>query len=212
MVYGLGFLVSYLLGSIPFGFLVARAKGVDIRTVGSGNIGATNVFRTLGKGPGILTFLLDFLKGLVPVIGVSVLVNRLAGPVAAENLPILKLVCGIGAMVGHTFPLFLGFHGGKGVATGVGLVAGLAPAVAGIGLAVWLVVFLIGRYVSLASIIAAIAVVALSWTPLLGDDPRHVVPIILSVLGVLVVLRHHANIGRLLKGTENRFSFGRKAK
>lgn len=208
--YLLGLFLSYLLGAVPFGFLIAKAKGVDIRRAGSGNIGATNVYRTLGKGPGLLTFACDFLKGLLSVLVVAALANRLAGPVGQGNLPYLKLLCGVGAMVGHSFPVFLGFHGGKGVATGVGLVMGLAPAVAGIGLGVWLVVFLIGRYVSLASIIAALTIGALVWTPLFESDPKHIVPMLLSALCLLVVARHHSNIGRLLKGTENRFSFGKK--
>ncbi len=212
MPYLLGFISSYLLGSVPFGFLIAKSRGVDIRKVGSGNIGATNVFRTLGKGPGILTFLLDFCKGLVSVAVLSRLAATAGGGVGEGHFPYLQLLCGVGAMLGHSFPVFLGFRGGKGVATGVGLVAGLAPAVAGIALGIWLVVFLIGRSVSLASILAAATVVALSWTPMLGKDPQHVLAIVLSVLGVLVILRHHANIGRLLRGTENRFTFGRGQK
>lgn len=202
-----GFLASYFLGSVPFGFLIAKAHGVDIRTKGSGNIGATNVFRTLGKRLGILTFVLDFAKGLIATLAVAALANHLFGPVGA-NLPCLRLVCGAGAIIGHSFPVFLGFKGGKGVATGVGLVMGLSPATAGIGLAVWLVVFLVGRYVSLASIAAAAAVGAAVWT-VMTPDPRRIVPIALSVLCVLVIARHHANIGRLLKGTEHRFSFHR---
>ena len=206
--YLVGFLAAYLLGSIPFGYLVAKAHGVDIRTKGSGNIGATNVFRTLGKGPGILTFALDFAKGLVSALVIAAVADRLLGPVG-DNLPCLRLVCGTGALIGHSFPLFLGFRGGKGVATGVGLVMGLSPAAAGIGLGVWLVVFLASRYVSLASIVAAASVAVAAWT-VMTPDPRRIVPIVLTVLCALVVARHHANIGRLLKGTENRFSFRRK--
>ena len=203
-----GFLVSYLLGSIPFGFLVAKAHGVDIRSKGSGNIGATNVFRTLGKGPGILTFALDFAKGLVSALVVAGAADRLLGPVGG-NLPCLRLVCGAGALVGHSFPLFLGFRGGKGVATGVGLVMGISPATALVGLGVWLVVFLASRYVSLASIAAAAAVAVAAWT-VMTPDPRRIVPAVLTVLCVLVVARHHSNVGRLLHGTENRFSFRKK--
>ena len=206
--YLVGFLAAYLVGSIPFGFLIARAHGVDIRTKGSGNIGATNVFRTLGKGPGILTFALDFAKGLVSALLIAAAANRFLGPVG-DNLPCLRLVCGTGALVGHSFPVFLGFKGGKGVATGVGLVMGLSPATALIGLGVWLVVFLVGRYVSLASIAAAVAVAVAAWT-VMTPDPRRIVPGVLTVLCVLVIARHHANIGRLLKGTENRFSFRKK--
>lgn len=205
--YFLGVLLSYLLGAIPSGFLVAKARGVDIRKVGSGNIGATNVFRALGKGPGLLTFACDFLKGLLAVMVIAAAANRIAGPVGQGSLPYLRLACGLGALVGHSFSVFLGFRGGKGVATGVGLVMGLGPAVAGIGLGVWLIVFLIGRYVSLASIIAALTVGALVWTPLFEGDPQHIVPVLISAFCLVVVARHHGNIRRLLSGTENRFSF-----
>lgn len=207
--YLVGAFASYLLGSVPFGFLVARAHGVDIRTCGSGNIGATNVFRTLGKGPGILTFALDFGKGLVATLAIAAAADKLLGPTGGD-LPCLRLVCGAAALLGHSFPVFLGFHGGKGVATGVGLVAGLSPVAAGIGLGVWLVVFLVSRYVSLASIAAAAAVGVAAWTAM-EPDPRRIVPSILTVLAVLVVLRHRANIERLLRGTENRFTFRRRA-
>lgn len=211
MSYLVGLVASYLLGSVPFGFLIAKAKGVDIRTVGSGNIGATNVFRTLGKGPGVLTFALDFCKGLVPVLLLSRWAAAAGGGVGEGNMPYLQLLCGAGAMLGHSFPVFLGFRGGKGVATGVGLAMGMAPVVAGIALGIWIVVFLAGRYVSLASIIAALAVAGMVWCPrLLEPDRLHVVPTILTVLCLLIVARHRGNIARLFAGTENRFSFRRK--
>ncbi len=203
--YLIGFAAAYLLGSIPFGFLIARAHGVDIRTKGSGNIGATNVFRSIGKGPGLLTFALDFAKGLVSALLIAGAADRFLGPVGA-HLPLLRLVCGAGAFLGHSFPVFLGFRGGKGVATGVGLVMGLCPAAAGIRLAVWLVVFVASRYVSLASIAAAIAVAVAGWT-VMDSDPQRIVPGVLTILCLLVVVRHRTNIGRLLRGTENRFSF-----
>lgn len=200
-----GAAASYVLGSIPFGFLVARSRGVDIRTKGSGNIGATNVFRTLGKGPGILTFALDFAKGLVAALAVAAAADRLLGPVGAD-LPCLRLACGAAALLGHAFPLFLGFRGGKGVATGVGLVTGLSPASAGVGLGVWLAMFLAVRYVSLASIAAAAAVGVAAWT-VMEPDPHRVVPVVLTILAALVIALHRANVARLLRGTEHRFSF-----
>lgn len=208
--YLLGILLSYLLGSVPFGFLIARAKGVDIRTLGSGNIGATNVFRTLGKGPGILTFVLDFGKGLAATQGLHLLaaglVVKLGAPPPASLLG-LRLLCGASVILGHSFPVFLGFKGGKGVATGAGLAVGLAPLAALWAVLAWIVVFVLGRYVSLASIVAALVVAILGWVLYDTDTPRHLLPSVLTVLAGLVILRHRANVGRLLKGTENRFHF-----
>lgn len=211
--YVLGIVLCYLLGSVPFGFLVARAKGVDIRTLGSGNIGATNVYRSLGKGPGILTFALDFAKGLVATRALNVaagaLAARLGAPIPASPLW-LQMACGISVIVGHSFPIFLGFKGGKGVATGAGLAVGLAPLAALWAVGAWLAVFLIGRYVSLASIVAALVVIGVGWWKYDAAAPRHVLPGVLTVLALLVILRHRANIGRLLAGTENRFTLWRK--
>lgn len=204
-VYAGAGLVAYLLGAIPFGLLVARWKGVDIRKAGSGNIGATNVFRTVGRGPGILTFLLDAIKGLVPA---------LLFPAAAAGLTNLQfgqglgLSCGALAIVGHTWPAYLGFRGGKGVATGLGVVTGLAPASAGCGVAAWLLVFLALRYVSVASIAAALVVPLSAWYFYLGQGA--LLPALLSLLGLLIVWRHRENIRRLREGRENRFSFNKK--
>lgn len=208
--YLLGILLSYLLGSVPFGFLIARAKGVDIRTLGSGNIGATNVFRTLGKGPGILTFVLDFGKGLLATQGLNLLATAVATSLGAPppSSPLgLRLLCGASVILGHSFPVFLGFKGGKGVATGAGLAVGLAPLAALWAVVTWLAVFVLGRYVSLASIVAALVVAVLGWVLYDTDTPRHLLPSVLTVLAGLVILRHRANVGRLLKGTENRFNF-----
>ncbi len=206
MNYLLATLFSYLLGSVPFGYLVARAKGVDIRKVGSGNIGATNVFRTLGKGPGILTFVLDFAKGLVATLLLSRLAVALTSAPPEGHFPYIQLLAGVAAVIGHSFSVFLGFKGGKGVATGAGLAVGLAPASAGIGFGVWILTFLLSRYVSVASILAAAAVGTCVW--IFGPfDPVRLVPSILTLLCLLIVVRHHANIRRLLAGTENRFAF-----
>lgn len=211
--YALGLLLAYLLGSVPFGFLVARARGVDIRRLGSGNIGATNVYRTLGRGPGLLTFALDFGKGLAATralnLAAAALAARLGAPDAAADLW-LQLLCGAGALAGHSFPVFLGFRGGKGVATGAGLAVGLAPLAALGALLVWGVVFGIGRYVSLASIAAAATVAALGWLLYGSVPPRPLLPAVLTLLAVLVIARHHANLRRLWAGTENRFRFGKE--
>ncbi len=190
-------LAAYLCGAIPFAFIIARARGVDIRAVGSGNVGATNVFRSVGKPWGVLTFLLDALKGFIPA---------LAFPAVAHNWEFaapdwLGLACGAAAIAGHTWPIWLGFKGGKGVATGAGALLAVAPWAFAAGLAAWLLVFLLSRYVSLASILAAASAAAAGWV-VYGREPAR--PIVLSVLAALVVVRHRSNVRRLLAGTELR--------
>lgn len=198
-------LLSYLVGSIPVGYLVGLTQGVDIRTVGSGNIGATNVFRTFGKKLGILTFLCDVGKG---VVATCLLVRLVEGrPVS------IVLLCGIAALLGHCFPCFLKFRGGKGVATGLGIAIGLVPHCAGLALITWIVCFLITRYVSVASCIAATEVGVLCWfidRPAAGDSMQIVLPVLVSLLAFSVVLKHHGNIKRLIQGTENRFCFTKR--
>ena len=153
--------LAYLAGSIPFGYLMGLTRGVDIRTVGSGNIGATNVFRTLGKRLGVFTFALDVAKGVAAVAVVPQAVWSCAG---AGAPPLGALVaCAAAVMLGHAFPVFLGFRGGKGVATGLGLAIGPAPHSALLGLAVWIVVFAATRYVSVGSVLAALVVGAAPW-------------------------------------------------
>lgn len=196
-------LAAYLAGSIPNGLWIARMKGVDIRTVGSGNIGATNVFRSLGKGLGVLTFALDALKGFVPAFFFPLAVVRWGG--AMDWAP-LGALCGVAAIAGHTFPVWLRFKGGKGVATSAGMLLGIAPAAAGIGLAVWIALMALTRYVSVASIGAAVAVPAVAWWIYRADGLF--LPLLLTGLGVLIIWLHRANIARLCAGTENKF--GRK--
>jgi len=193
-------LVSYLVGAIPNGLLVARARGVDIRKVGSGNIGATNVFRSVGKCWGILTFVGDALKGYIPSFFFPLL--------ACSPPPWLGLACGCAAIAGHNWPVYLRFKGGKGIATSAGVLLGVAPAAVGIGLGGWILLFVTTRYVSVASIGAAILVPASAWLLYSADDL--VLPIVLSLLGVLAVWRHRTNIKRLLGGEENRFDFRKK--
>ncbi len=186
--------VAYLLGAVPFGLLVAKMHGVDIREKGSGNIGATNVFRVIGKGWGIFTFTLDALKGFIPAF---------VFPALANAEPVYGVLFGISAIIGHTFPVFLKFKGGKGVATSAGMILGVAPFAVGVGFVVWLIVVFTSRYVSLASIMAALAVGISVWL-----DPKQdsqVIQVALSVMSVLVVWLHRANIKRLLSGTESRF-------
>ncbi len=183
---------AYLFGAIPFGLLVAKSRGVDIRAHGSGNIGATNVFRVIGKGWGIFTFVLDALKGFIPAF----VFPRLAGLDAEWGV-----LFGIVAILGHSFPVYLKFKGGKGVATSAGMLLGVAPAAVGIGFACWVLCLVLSRIVSLSSIVAAVAVAVAVWI----IDKGMVVNLALTVLSLLVIWLHRANIKRLLNGTENRF-------
>lgn len=189
-------IASYLIGSIPFGFLVARAKGVDITKAGSGNIGATNVGRVLGRKYGLLVFALDVLKGALPTAAMSSLAMSPGWQVAA----------GLAAILGHLFPIYLRFRGGKGVATGFGVVAVLLPIPAAIAFLVWLLVTTTTRYVSLASMVAAIALAAVRLTATPGPFSSNDWPITAFCVAtaLLVVVKHRANLSRLMQGKENR--------
>ncbi|MCF7838286.1 MAG: glycerol-3-phosphate 1-O-acyltransferase PlsY [Candidatus Marinimicrobia bacterium] len=184
-------LVAYLLGSVPVGWLVGRGHGVDLRRVGSGNIGATNVWRTLGRPWGLFTFVLDFVKGALPV--------WVATAGAVEQQAWLPALCGLLADGGHIFPAALGFRGGKGVATGGGVLVALTPWAAAIALLTWLLFFYTFRYVSLASLAAALAAGATGCLAYTGG-PR----VVLLVLAALIIIRHRANVRRLLRGQEPR--------
>ncbi len=207
--YLISVIAAYLVGSIPFGYLAGLSRGVDIRTVGSGNIGATNVFRTFGKKLGIATFVLDVFKGIAATCVIPQGVWMAMGIEGAAPLA-SEMVSAIFVLVGHSFPLFLNFKGGKGVATGLGIAIGVAPHSALLGLVVWLAVFISTRYVSVGSITAAFAAAIGVWFLDNSREPHHLVPLIISILAVLIILKHKANILRLLKGNENRFSFKRK--
>ncbi len=188
---------AYLLGSVPFGLLISRARGVDIRKVGSGNIGATNVFRMVGKPWGLLCFLLDFLKGL----SAALLLPRLLG-VELDVHVNAPLLAGALAIVGHNWPVWLGFKGGKGIATSAGVLAAVAPYALLCGLGVWVLTMALSRYVSLSSILAALAVAVAGWG-FYGDNLW--VAGVLTALGAVAVIRHRSNIQRLMKGEEHRF-------
>ena len=192
---------AYLIGAIPFGFLIGKFHGVDVRTVGSGNIGATNVTRAVGKNAGRLCFALDFLKGALPTF---------AAQLAYPEETWLAFACCALAVLGHIFPVYLKFKGGKGISTAAGAVLALAPLPLLGAAAVWVASFFIWRYVSLASILAAVALPILAW--LFGwlevgpSVSRSIFTLIfLGVLSLLAILRHIANIKRLLAGTESRF-------
>ena len=193
---------GYLLGSMPFGYWVVRVfKGEDVRTVGSGNIGATNVWRAYGKAYGIPIVVLDVAKGFVPALVGTLLVGELAGVLAGELVGVLA---GGAAMLGHWRPLFLRFQkGGKTVAAAGGTFFGVAPLLGIIGLGTWLVLFLLTRYASVASIGTALA---LPFVGLALGEPWPVLAFA-AAAAVAVVVLHRANIARLFRGTENRFTF-----
>ncbi len=192
--------IAYLLGAIPFGYVLVRlVRHEDIRDTGSGNIGATNVLRSGAKGLGVATLLLDLLKGYAAV--------RLARHLAPADYN-LAVGAAIAAVLGHVFPVWLRFRGGKGVATALGVFLALVPLAALVSLAVFLVIVLLTRYVSLASILAA-AVMPIAGIALAPVRSPVVVAGFLS-LALLIIVKHHANIRRLLAGTENRFGSAKK--
>ena len=189
-------LAAYVLGSIPNGLLIARCKGVDLQKVGSGNIGATNVFRCVGKGWGVFAFALDAVKGFVPAFFFPRLLE--AAP------PWLGLACGVAAVAGHNWPVWLKFKGGKGVSTSAGMLLGIAPAAVGVGFLVFALTVALTRFVSLGSILAAIAVPAAYI--LMNGTGNRLLAGALVVMGLLVIVKHRANIRRLLKGEEPRIA------
>lgn len=195
-------LAGYLLGSIPSGFLAGRVRGIDIRSQGSGNIGATNVTRILGKKVGILVLVLDAAKGLVAVLLVPMFFGWLF-LVKQESLIAgwLPILAGIGAVLGHNYTCWLGFKGGKGIATSAGVLVGLVPLALLIVLAVFLVVLVTTRFVSLASICGSVALPFAAW--LTGQKLALVV--VTAGLAAMAVIKHRSNITRLLNRTEPRF-------
>jgi acyl phosphate:glycerol-3-phosphate acyltransferase len=235
-------IVSYLLGSIPFGYILVRMfRAEDIRQSGSGNIGATNVIRSGARGLGALTFLLDALKGYVAVAvahELAILLVVTHGSILqrgslAQAFTWAGAVAGVCAVLGHIFPLWLGFKGGKGVATAFGVGVALAPFAAMVSLAVFVALVLLTRIVSLSSIAAALAMpLAMFFVPagvaappplkdqsVLAPEPSHFVahtaasPILIATVGVIaaiVIAKHHSNIRRLLSGTEYRFGSKRQ--
>lgn len=190
-------LLSYLLGSVPSGLICGKLFwGVDLRQHGSHNIGATNAWRTLGKGPGILVFLLDFLKGFLGVwLGMHF-----------SGIPIVMVLCGILAILGHSCSVFLRFQGGKGVATGLGVIAMLMPKVTLAVFLIWLGIVWGTGYVSLASCVAAVFVPIMAW--IFGSPSEYLAFGLLAA--ILIVVRHRANIIRLMNGTESKIKAGHR--
>jgi glycerol-3-phosphate acyltransferase PlsY len=207
-----------LLGSIPFGFVAAKVKGIDIRSVGSGNIGATNAMRVLGKPIGIFVLLMDALKGYVAVaVLVPLVFNWFAPHVAGLFVPYrdesmdlqirFKVIAGVCAVLGHNYTCWLKFKGGKGIATSAGVYIALAPWALLIALVVFIVMVVVTRYISVGSISAAVALSAAVW----AITPHNVLlGVVTTALGALAIYKHKSNIQRLMAGTENRF--GKKKK
>jgi acyl phosphate:glycerol-3-phosphate acyltransferase len=191
---------AYLLGSLPTGYLVARAKGIDIRTVGSGNIGATNAFRVLGKAAGTIVLLADGLKGFAACAWLADFFIRQFS-IPPSNQECLKILAGVAAVLGHNYTCWLKFKGGKGIATTAGIFFALAPLAAGVALAVWIFVLAVSRYASLASIAGAIALPATVWL----TKNNLTLQLVTTALGLLAIFKHKENIKRLLAGTERRF-------
>lgn len=226
-------LAAYLAGSIPFGLLIARTKGIDIRKHGSGNIGATNVWRVLGKGPGLTCFVLDFLKGLAPTLVFGVLVVRSTDTATSLSTSLIAwwLAVAVCAILGHMFPVWLKFKGGKGVATSFGALVGVYPVfslAALVALVVWLTSAKLTKMVGVSSCLAALAMPiavmfelpvarALGWTlantGTAGGQQTVAWPYVLvsTLLAALVIYKHRANIARTIAGTENKIGAGKPA-
>jgi len=233
MYYWLCPLIASLAGSIPFGLLIARSCGVDIRAHGSGNIGATNVLRVCGKKPGIICLLLDLLKGFLPVVlavnllpidgrEIQVPVGFLAGwahaapESGALGAQLVHILTALAAVIGHNHSPWVGFKGGKGVATSAGVLLALMPVGVLMLLLVWLIAFLASRYVSVASVAAAVSLPLLtlygSWTHGRIQDGTWNKPLfaLAMLIAVMVVWKHRSNLQRLRDGTENRFEWRKK--
>ncbi|MDP8232337.1 MAG: glycerol-3-phosphate 1-O-acyltransferase PlsY [Candidatus Zophobacter franzmannii] len=208
-MYLLSISIAYFLGSIPFSYLAGKLRGIDIREHGSGNAGATNTLRVLGTGLGVVVMLLDMLKGALAVIVAKLLVPESSGMM--YELTIVSI--GVIAIVGHIFPVFLKFKGGKGVATTAGVFLSLAPLSIIIAILVFFIIVLLTRYVSLGSILAGLTAFGIVLYQNIKSDFGSLPTLILLGLMVLfIIIRHKSNIDRLLKGTENRISFSKKGR
>lgn len=197
IVWAVWVLGAYLTGSIPFGFLIGKSRGVDVRTVGSKNIGATNVYRTVGHKWGFLAFFCDFLKGCAPTL--------LCASFSRETwwTPELPVAVGLACVIGHTLTCFMKFRGGKGVATAFGMLMALCPVLVSLAFLLFVVTVWISHYISLGSCLAAGAMAIAIWF----DWPKEYVlllKIVMTLLGVFIIYKHKSNIQRLIQGNENR--------
>lgn len=203
-------IAAYLCGSIPFGFLIGKMRNVDLRTVGSKNIGATNVYRTVGKGWGILAFACDFFKGLLPTLFVGWFFDiKELNPTCPDcNLIYAPLVAGVMTVIGHMFTCWMKFKGGKGVATGFGMLVALVPWIVLTCFALFVVTVWISHYISLGSILAAALLSVLVWIPMdfINHPGFHNIPlcIVITLVGVASIWKHRTNIKRLCDGNENK--------
>ncbi len=194
-------LFCYLLGSVPNAYLFTSwIKGIDVREIGSGNVGATNTARALGFKYGVIVALLDILKGLLAVLLARYLVLNISG----INYEFLPYLAGLVAILGHDFSIFLKFSGGKGVATSIGVVLGISPLIFLILVTLWILLVFITKYVSLASIISSMFLPVFSYILL----DKAYISIYLLLMAILIIIKHHENISRLLKGKENKITRG----
>ncbi|KPK41849.1 MAG: hypothetical protein AMJ78_04370 [Omnitrophica WOR_2 bacterium SM23_29] len=201
MLLVLSLLISYLIGSMPTSYILGKAmRGIDIRQFGSGNVGATNVYRVVGKLPGILVLIIDIAKGLICVTLIANLCLRLGISINPENY---RLALGLAAVIGHDWTVFLKFKGGKGVATSSGVLIGIAPKIFLLGLLIWICVFLWKRYVSLASITSVVSV------PIFFSILSYPVSYVIfsSCICAITVYKHLPNVKRLVRGEENKIIF-----
>ena len=199
-----GIIVSYIIGSIPTAYIFGRIlRGIDIRKFGSGNVGATNALRVLGKGAGITVLAIDILKGFIAVIFIG---NFVALKITSISEETLRVILGLSCILGHNWTIFLGFRGGKGVATTFGVLLGLAIKISGLGWVVglmiltWLVVFLVIRVVSVASVFAAITLPIY----MIIFRQSHILLLLSAILCLFIILRHRSNLKRFFQGKEPR--------
>ena len=199
---------AYLIGGIPFGFLIGKMRGVDVRTVGSKNIGATNVFRTVGKKWGLLAFFCDVMKGFLPTLVATVFADH-GQRLSAHSFP---LCVGIACVVGHMLTPYMKFRGGKGVATAFGALIALMPATVGIAFALFAIVFACSHYISLGSCAAATSLAVMVWIPFLDHAGCRDLPlcILVTLIAAFIVWKHRSNIGRLVRGEENKIFLFKK--
>ena len=196
---------AYLVGAVPFGFLIGKMHGVDVRTVGSKNIGATNVFRTVGKKWGLLAFFCDVMKGFLPTL----IASHSSASTSFLHLP---LCVAIACVVGHMLTPYMKFRGGKGVATAFGALIALVPATVGIAFAIFALVFACSNYISLGSCVAATSLAVMVWIPFLDHAGYKDFPlcILVTLIAAFIVWKHRSNIGRLVRGEENKIYLFKK--
>ncbi len=201
--YIVGIIISYLIGGIPFGYLIAVTKGIDIRAQGSGNIGATNVSRVLGRKYGLIIFVLDMFKGFVVVFFVPLLFSGIKFPTTSGSL--LVILCGFSAVLGHAFPVYLKFKGGKAVATSFGIFVWLAPIAITISFGAWITTVLVSRYVSLGSMVGTLVLVGvIIWVEDSPFGDNRYITYLSVAIAILVVTKHTSNIKRIISGTEKK--------